>query len=489
MKTKSVGVNAILNVLRQGLTILFPLITYPYALRVLGTEGIGKVNFGQSMVSYFALIATLGTTSYIVREGSKRKGNKEQLQLVASEVYSINIIFTIGAYVLLVLALLFVPKLRDYRLLIFLQSLSIIFTTIGIDWINTIYEDFVRITIRSIITYIISFVLLFLFVRDESDYYIYALLTVITVAVICISNRFYFKRLINVRFTWKTNIKKHIRPLVTLFANSLAITINTNFDTTMLGWMKGDYYVGLYSLSVKVYSVIRNMICAIYNVAIPRLSYYLGNNKLREYKELNTKIWSCLILLVIPASVGMVCESRQIAQIMGGTAMQGSVFSLQCLAIALIFSTLSGALLNAMNISLSREKENLKVTIYSAVLNIGLNFIFIPLFAHNGAAMTTLISEIFVLIFAIKSFPSIEEYLDIKLVKKEMIHSILGSAVIVVSTSFVNRVMSNLIIQISLGIVFSGIGYVLILIFMKDKFVKEILAGVASKIAKFSRGE
>ena len=489
MKTKSVGINAILNVLRQGLSILFPLITYPYALRVLGTEGIGKVNFGQSIVSYFALIATLGTTSYIVREGSKCKGNKEQLKLVASEVYSINIIFTIGAYFILVLALLFVQKFRDYRLLIILQSLSIIFTTIGIDWINTIYEDFVRITIRSIITYVISFVLLFLFVRDESDYYIYALLTVVTVAVICISNRFYFRRLINVRFTRKTNIKKHIRPLVTLFANSLAITINTNFDTTMLGWMKGDYYVGLYSLSVKVYSVIRNMICAIYNVAIPRLSYYLGNNKLREYKELNTKIWSCLILLVVPASVGMVCEVRQIVRIMGGIAMQESEFSLQCLAIALIFSTLSGALLNAMNITLGREKENLKVTIYSAVLNIGLNFLFIPLFAHNGAAITTLISEIFVLSFAIKSFPNIEEYLDIKLVKKEMIHAILGSVIIVPITFFANRLMTNLFFQISLGIVFSGIVYILLLFFMKDKFVKDIFAGVASKIAKLTRRE
>lgn len=489
MKMKSVGINVILNVLRQGLSILFPLITYPYAARVLGTEGMGKVNFGQSIVSYFALIANLGTTSYIVREGSKCKGNKEQLQLVSSEVYSINIIFNIVAYFILVLALLFMPKLWDYRLLIVLQSLSIIFTTIGIDWINTIYEDFVRITIRSIITYIISFVLLFLFVKDESDYYIYALLTVITVAVICISNRFYFRKLINVRFTWKTNIKKHIRPLITLFANSLAVTINTNFDITMLGWMKGDYYVGLYSLSVKVYSVIRNMICAAYNVAIPRLSYYLGNNKLKEYKELNTKIWVCLILLVFPASVWMVFEARQIVQIMGGTAMQGAVFSLQCLAIALIFSTLSGILLNAMNITLSREKENLKVIIYGAVLNIVLNFIFIPLFAHNGAAITTLISEMFVLIFAIKGFPNIEEYLDIKLVKKETIHSILGSIVIIATIYFVNRVVSNVFFQISLGIVLSGIGYILLLIFMKDKFLKEIFACVANKIAKFSKGE
>ena len=70
IKKKNMGINAILNVIRQGLSVLFPLITFPYALRVLGAEGIGKVTYVGSIISYFSLIAMLGISTYAVREGA-----------------------------------------------------------------------------------------------------------------------------------------------------------------------------------------------------------------------------------------------------------------------------------------------------------------------------------------------------------------------------------------------------------------------------------
>ena len=73
MKEKNIGINAILNVIKSCLSVIFPLITYPYALRILGADGIGKVTYGESIVSYFLLIAMLGITTYAVREGAKRK--------------------------------------------------------------------------------------------------------------------------------------------------------------------------------------------------------------------------------------------------------------------------------------------------------------------------------------------------------------------------------------------------------------------------------
>ena len=76
MKKKNMGINAILNVIKSGLSVLFPLITYPYALRVIGIEGIGKVTYGNSILSYFSLLAALGISTYAVREGAKKKHDK-----------------------------------------------------------------------------------------------------------------------------------------------------------------------------------------------------------------------------------------------------------------------------------------------------------------------------------------------------------------------------------------------------------------------------
>ena len=80
MKKKSIGINAILNLIKSALSIVFPLITYPYALRVLGTEGIGKVSYTSSIISYFSLIAMLGVSTYAIRDDQKLEKIKKSFQ-------------------------------------------------------------------------------------------------------------------------------------------------------------------------------------------------------------------------------------------------------------------------------------------------------------------------------------------------------------------------------------------------------------------------
>jgi len=164
-KKKNLGFNTILNVIKSGLSVLFPLITYPYVLRVLGEEGVGKVSYVASIISYFSLIAMLGIATYGIREGAKRKNQRAEFTKFVNEIFTINIYSTILAYVLLLGTVLLLPELHSYSKLLALQSLSIVLTTMSVDWVNTIFEDFFLITIRSIFTNMLTLVLLFLFVR------------------------------------------------------------------------------------------------------------------------------------------------------------------------------------------------------------------------------------------------------------------------------------------------------------------------------------
>ena len=160
--------------------IIFPLITFPYVSRILMAENIGKVDFANSYVSYFSLIASLGISTYAIRECSKAKLEKTNLEKTASQIYSINMCTTVFSYVLLVISILLFDKLEPYRLLIFIQSTTILFTTLGADWLNTAMEDFLYITIRSISFQIISLALLFVFVKNQNDYINYAIITVVS---------------------------------------------------------------------------------------------------------------------------------------------------------------------------------------------------------------------------------------------------------------------------------------------------------------------
>ena len=103
MKKKSLTMNAIMSGVRSILSILFPLITFPYVSRVLQVENLGKYNFANSVCSYFVLLAGLGISTYAIREGSKLRENREQISRFAFQMYTINLASSALSYLVLLL--------------------------------------------------------------------------------------------------------------------------------------------------------------------------------------------------------------------------------------------------------------------------------------------------------------------------------------------------------------------------------------------------
>lgn len=471
MHTKSIKLNAILNVIKALLSVTFPLITYPYATRILGVEYLGKVSFSASIITYFSLLAALGVTTYAIREGAKIRHDKEMFAKFANEVFSINVITTIFSYILLVIILLVVYQLKEYRLLIVIHSIIIIFTTLGVDWVNSIYEDYIYITFRSLLINIISMICLFLFVKQATDYYIYASLTVISNGLICISNFFYCRKYIKFKFVKKMNFLKHIKYMLIFFANNLAVSIYVNADTTMLGFMSNDYSVGLYSVAVKIYSILKNIFAAIYMVTLPSLTYLISNNYLDQYKELATKICSIIILILLPCSAGLFILSPDIIMVLSGEAYLNAYPVLRILSIAIIFALLGGIITQCIYISLGREKINLKATIISSIANILLNIYFISTYNEIGAAITTAISEFIVLIYCLVKFKDIQKYFFKEKIFKNLITAAVGMIIVVMIGSVIQSYITNLIFKFILTIIISCIIYFALLLITKNEIL------------------
>lgn len=87
---KSLKINAILNTVRMSLKIIFPLITFPYVARILGTQRLGQINYVQSIINYMVLIADLGISTYAVRECAKIRSNKEKTERFCNEIFTIK---------------------------------------------------------------------------------------------------------------------------------------------------------------------------------------------------------------------------------------------------------------------------------------------------------------------------------------------------------------------------------------------------------------
>ena len=171
MKKKSMIINIIFNAIKTVLNLLFPLITFPYASRVLGVENIGLVQYYNSIISYFILFAGLGVSYYAVREGTKYRDDKDSLSKFSSELISILLITTFISYIMLFIIFFTNRSSFDEKLLV-ISSLSIMFSSLSLEWIYQIKEDFVYISLRSFCFHIISFISLILFVKSKNDYYI-----------------------------------------------------------------------------------------------------------------------------------------------------------------------------------------------------------------------------------------------------------------------------------------------------------------------------
>ena len=107
----------------------------------------------------------------------------------------------------------------------------------------------------------------------------YALISVLASGGGYIVNYFYSHKYFSVRLTKKVEWTKHLKPMLILFFNTLAITIYVNSDITILGILKGDYYVGIYSVSVKIYTILKQIVNALLVSSLPRLSYYVATDR------------------------------------------------------------------------------------------------------------------------------------------------------------------------------------------------------------------
>lgn len=479
---RSLTRNAILSSLRTLSTIIFPLITYPYITRVLSVENIGKINFSQSIVSYFSLLAGFGISTFAIRNGSQVREDKKKLNIFSNQIFTINIITTVISCALLILIVFLPTKIAIYRNIILLQGITVIISPFAVEWLYTIEEDFGYITLRSILIQLLSLILMFVFVKNENDVYMYITLTAMSTSLGNVFNFVHSRKYIKIKLTSKTNWSGYKDSIYLFFINSIATIIYMNSDTTILGILKNDYSVGLYSVAVKIYTMVKQVFNAIIATTIPRLAYLRMNDE-KSFENLAKKMLSIAIIFTIPASFGIVILKNEIITLISGKDYLNAAPTLAILAIAISFAILGNILANGILICMGREKYVVKATIFSAIGNAALNFAFIPLFSQNGAAITTLLAEITVFCMSLyycRDF--IVHMIDIGEVKNAIIASLI---MLLISYPLMKTLANyNLIIRIVVIIITCASVYTFVLLIFKDKILFNLLAVIKRKLCR-----
>lgn len=485
MKKKSLRVNAFLNGLRSILNLIFPLITFPYVSRVLSVNGIGIYNFANTYVNYFILLAGLGISTYAVREGAKYRDDYQKISKFSSEVFSINVISTLVAYFLLLLSLVVFKNLHNYISSILILSLQILFTTFGTEWIYTIYEEYSYITVRSIVFKIISIFLLFIFVRNENDYLIYAGVTVFAGVGSNILNFFHARNLVHITLVKNMNLRNHLKPIIVIFASTVAVTIYVSTDTTILGLLKSDYAVGIYSVSVKIYNIVSGLITSLVTVTIPRMAMLFGKRMLEQYNKAFSQVFNSILVLMLPAAIGVIMLSKEIVLIIAGEKYLNSVFSLQIISLAIIFSNFSTIFTQCALIPAKREKLALRNNLIIGIINIILNFILIPSLSYDGTSLTTVIAELMSMTMNCWSaWDIVGKIVKSKEVMKNIISSLLGCLGIVIECLLCKWAIRSMILETIISVIFSVMIYAAILILLRNQMALDFIKKIKFKVSK-----
>ena len=388
----SIAANILLNVIRVGSGILFPILVYPYVSRVLGPENLGIVNFAISVVSYFVTLSTLGIPSYGVIACAKARGDELEFRKTVSELFFINLGLTVLSYVAFSIFLILVPKFRENAVLFLIVSLNIVSSLLGMDWVFSATENFKLITLRTLIVKVLSLVLIVLLVRNPDDSLMYALILIGATAAsnvvnFCIAHRYLMFDLPSL------NLRKHFRAILTYFAAVVAGTINANLDTVMLGFLHGDYSVGIYSLSVRAKNLLIQAVSAALSALVPRFSQLAEQRDYSTFRSHIRILYIWGIFLSAFFCLYCIAFSDTIVSILGGAAFSSAVVPMSILTMCVLVQALTWLLGVGVLQPLGREKEYAKVMFLATLVNVTLNSVLIPWLGVSGAAIATLITE------------------------------------------------------------------------------------------------
>lgn len=176
---------------------------------------------------------------------------------------------------------------------------------------------------------------------------------------------------------------------IPLVPHLLSMVILSSSDRIIITKLSGAEYTAIYSVAYSCAHIVSVLLNSMNKAWAPWLLDMLHIKKYESVKKTTTPYY--LIFLVI--CLGVMLVAPEVILVLGGERYRDAIYVLPPLIVGCIFQ-----FAYTMYVQLEFYEKKTKTiaigTIIAAVLNIGLNFIFIPYFGYIAAAYTTLVGYI-----------------------------------------------------------------------------------------------
>ena len=359
--------------------------------RYLGPNNYGALNYSIAFVGIFSFISTLGVDGILSRELVKTPEKRDELLGTA---FRLKLMGGIIAFCLSVLSVMIFQSSSLIKLLVVLFSFSFIAQAINVissyfnaevKSKNNVRATLIATAISSILKIIVIFLskgiiwIMIVFVLD----FIWQGIGLVN------SYRHYGLKIGDWKFN-KTLSKEILRNSWPLMLASAASFIYLKIDQVMIGSMLDNYNVGIYAVAVKLVEIwyfIPIIICSSLFPAIVNAK----KAGIEIYKNRLNNFYILMAVIPIAMAIPITLLAKPIIQILFGSGY------LESIPILRIYIWSSLGLFLSMAVGQYLMSENLVKTIFisnfiAMIINVILNFIFIPRYGIVGSAWATLIS-------------------------------------------------------------------------------------------------
>ncbi len=473
--------NYIYNLLISIVNILFPILSFPYASRILGSVGIGKVQIVSSFAIYFSLIAALGIPIYGIQAVAKVRHNRKELSKVFSELIIIHFVMSIIVSVVYVFIISFFSFFAANIQLYYYSVLIVIMGFTSVDWFYIGLEEFRIISVRAVVVKIAALIFLFFFVKNLQDVRMYLFIFLFSI----LGNNFISFALINksTSFIYKNiNIKKHLRPLIFIFATNIATSMYMILDSVILGFLSTESAVGLYTASVKLTKISVPFITSLGVILLPNLSKGFNDNNQTQVQGLLNKSFLYISFFSIPIAMGLYVLAPEFIYVFSGMKFLNAIPCMQILSLLPVFIGFGYFFSIQILVPLGKNKEIFYSVVVGMLIGFALNFLFVPRMNEKGAAIANVTCEAIVTIlyyYFIKKEYSF--HYDWGLLLKSLLSSLFFIP-IVLSVRSLNL---NELFTLSISIVICSLSYFMAqYYFFKNQLILKIIVWLRIKITQ-----
>ena len=458
-KARKIAKNTLFLLVSQIISYILAFFYMIYIARYLGADGFGILSFALAFTGIFSIFADLGLNTLTVREIARDKSltGKYFSNVVLMKTFLAVLTFGLMA---VIINLLGYPQ-EVINVVYFVALYSILTTFYGI--FNSIFQAHEKMEYQSIgqvINSILMFTGIFIGGYYGFDVLGFAFIFFISSAVSLMYILFVYiwkfppaKIRIDIDF-WKSTIKEALPFGLT----GISGMIYTYIDSVMLSLMQGNEVVGWYNAAYRLILVLLFIPNAVNIAVFPVMSQFYTSSK-DSLKLMNEKYFKYMIILGIPIGVGITLLSDKIILLIFGQSYMQSIIALQILVWTIVF-TFAGAAFVRLLESTNRQLIVTKVSSICVIANIVLNLILIPKFSYVGASISTLITEIILVVSIIGVNYKIGFGISLKKVQEILIKVIFSTAIMGIFIIYFKD-LNLLILILSASLVYTTVLYLI----------------------------